>query len=326
MNINLPIRGKDGNHEAEPPKSFRHYFRRMVYARGRLYAAADQATGLAVEVPRMGRLDAFNSLRDTAIELPGTVHWRSEQPAPTAQNFRAIKSQTLVDKSEHFTVVSFDHDTFLFVNSNPYDPTGDILNFFHGTDAVPGVTHFDPTHWFYHIQHLALIPVIGRRLSAFDRQLLAGHPSLTTIAITVPSATLFCGRIPLRKGGRLEHMPLAEYLLVATVLHHSRGCCFHQGHVEALESLRAELVELFTREDDGRSVMRAVPDVRVVVELTEHENADMLTLVHEKEECIIQGKTLRITKEQERNLPIMQAQQEDELNEESWEIVQSGSL
>lgn len=280
-------------HEADNFPHFRHYFRRMVYYEGRLYTAADLKTGQQVESWSWSQF-TFPYIK---AHLPGGQHWFSVLPQPSAHNFTSIQSPMPSDATRKHICVNFKHDDFCFALGNGAHDALDHLDYFTGVTSSSGPINLDPTHWFFSIQHLGLITSPGRSLTDCDRRLLSDHPSLKTVAIIVTPDAIRCGhprcgpghRLP--EGGNLERMPLDEFVQMLMKLHPC-GCGARQRHVQALQLLRQELVDLFGQHRGQNRVRTRPPTARVEVEMTALELAAFLHYISRQEDAEREKKRL----------------------------------
>lgn len=258
----------------------------MVYRDGRLYAVADLQTGLAVTTAAWNQRQV--SFPYAKVQLPGNPQLLSRHPQPSAKNFGAIQSPSESGGRGNHICVNFKFDEFCFANAGD-GRRPDNLDYFRGADGI--WDNSDPTHWFFRIRHLRIVASPGRRLTAFDRGLLTRHPTLETVAIVVTPSAVQCEHpvarfsvVPRVGGSRIiERMPLDRFNpLLATL--EACGCGARQAHVQALESLRQELVDL-SGQHYGEDGMRArPPTVRIEVEMTESERVHLLLDVAAKEE------------------------------------------
>lgn len=227
-------------HDADNFPHYRHYFRRMAIYSGRLYAAADQATSLTActvareSDPAQDEIPPdFALTPNTKIRLPGDTHWLSISERTCAEEFILIQ-QPSEAPNKSYVWANFKHDTFCFANARDGLPSADFLGYFkdEGELTVSSTVLEDRTHWFFRIQHLAL--VIGGdeplRLGAHDRLALADHPSLKTIAIVTTPSKLICRQtgyhagIVCQDGGSPHRVPLDEFIALLEAAGSYCGC------------------------------------------------------------------------------------------------------
>lgn len=273
-------------HETDNFPHFIHYFRRMIVYSGRLYAAADKSSGWLADTLASPGGPTETEVPDPAvtphskIRLIGNIHWLSSDQMPTPTRFSTIQSPR-PGPSESHAWVNFKHDTFSFVNANSARFDDGFLDYFkEDVDLImprqaSSGTLDSRAHWFFRIQNLALIVQHEQgQLGAFDRLLLANHPSLRSVTLITRMFRFSChccgdhdpGPAFHQLGDMAKRIPLDEFVAVLAAAR-SGDCESVIQSVNELRALRQELVDLLGQSQRQDAQGSRAPTVHIEVEL-----------------------------------------------------------
>ncbi|KAG6353597.1 hypothetical protein INS49_005559 [Diaporthe citri] len=262
----------------------RHYFRRMVYWSGHLYACADQYTDRRIantanaDDPDQTQVPDVAITPNTKIQLPSSGSWYqtyvSDSLHTSAATFGSIQTPTRMD-SPFYIWANFKNDTFCFAANNGLGGGKNFLQYLEGpTGLFPPASgpHQSPTmsHWFFRLQRLVLIKSTAiQTLGPLDRQVLGVHPSLRELTIVAVHDYFRCSHLALGTQIRpdnfsvTERLPLRTFVALRKAVTESCACDRPTKCLDGLERLRRDLVDLFqTRTNTAPPV-----DVGIEVEI-----------------------------------------------------------
>lgn len=268
----------------------RHYFRRMVYWSGRLYACADQYTNRRIsnaanaDDPDQTQVPDAAITPKTKIQLPssgsGGQHYVSRKDLlfPCAETFVFIQTPTTMTRPVYIWANS-KNDTFCFAND--YEP-GDksngggpnFLQYLRGATGLFPLASGPPSpitsHWFFRIQRLVLIQSdLTQPLGPFDRQVLGVHPSLRELTIVAVLENFCCSHLALdtqrfhNNVSVIERLSLRTFVALRKAVTKSCVCDRPMKYLSELEQLKRDLVDLF----QNRTNTAPPVDVGIEVEI-----------------------------------------------------------
>lgn len=273
----------------------RHYFRRMVFWSGCLYACADQHTNRRMsnvanaDDPDQTQVPDAAVAPKTKIQLPSSgsrdQNYVSGLEHLSAATFRSIQTPTEMN-SPVFVWVNFKNDTFCFTNSKGIGGDRNFLQYLREAPDLflPASGSQSPimSHWAFRIQRLVLIKSAGVQvLGPFDRQVLGVHPSLRELTIVAVLDHFRCSHLAIgtqtRPGnsGVIERLPLRTFVALRNALTESCACDHPIKYLSELEQMRRDLVDLF----QNRTNTAPPVDVGIEVEVYWTQRPDIESLV-----------------------------------------------
>lgn len=273
----------------------RHYFRRMVYWSGRLYACADQYTNRCVpntanaDDPYQTQVPDAAITPQTKIQLPGSgildQNYVSGSLYPSVATFGSIQTPTRKDNPVYIWV-NFKSDTFCFANKNELGGGPNFLQYLErGTGLFPPASESQSpimSHWFFQIQRLVLIKSAAiQTLGPLDRQVLGVHPSLRQLTMVAVIGHFRCSHLDLRTRRRpdnssvIERLPFRKFVALRNAVTKSCACDRPMKCLGELEQMRRDLVDLL----QNRTNIAPPVDVGIEVEIYWTQRPDVESLI-----------------------------------------------